>query len=935
MIIRIIIIVNLLCVLNSYAQDSIVEKIPLDHSVYNDWKILKNPEISNNGEWISYEINPQKGDGWLFIYNNKTGLKDSISRGYYAEFSPNSDYLIFKIKPQDTVTRKAKLEKKLKDFMPKDTLGIKVFHYYRSDIKKSDILKEGKIKQIIYPRGNSSWFAYMTELKDTLWKNQDTNYTRYNLTIINPSLEKVFKYKNVTECSISKNGTRIGFITYRKDKTDTSKKGTGISEIHYFDTQKEISENIFRRKGFTKKIAIDSTGNQMAFIFSIDTSKSKTFSLFYYNQKKDSAVKLIDNSSNDMKKGWSISIYDSIFFSNDGNKIYIPVSPNPIPEPKDTLTEDEKCKVDIWNWQDEQLQSQQLHDLEKEKKRAYLSCYDIQQNKLIHLADTIITDVKLLNKGNGKIALGISDVPYRKLSSWEDATYKDYYIINTETGEKKLILEKKKYFADISPSGKYLIWYETTDSSYYSYEIYGGNIYNLTKSIPVKFYDELFDRPNDPEPYGIAGWTTNDGYILVYDRFDVWKISSDNSTEPTNITNGRNENISYRYVKLDKEEQFIDINKKLFLKGINQSDFSEGIYYYDFNTSEKQSYVIYPNTITSIEKSRNSDKLIWQKASYTEFPDLWLSDLNFKDVIKITDANPQQKNYIWGTVELVKWKNSDNQEMQGLLYKPENFYSTKKYPMIVYFYERYTDKFNSHYIPNPGRSVINFPLYNSNGYLIFIPDIYYKIGYPGESAYDAVVSGTNALIECGYVDKYRIGLQGQSWGGYQVAYIITKTNMFCAAMAGAAVCNMTSAYGGIRLESGVTRIFQYEQGQSRIGGTLWDKFDFYILNSPLFKADKIYTPLLLMANDNDGAVPWQQGIEFFVSLRRLNKPVWLMNYNGDEHNLTKWANRLDHAKRMKQFFDHYLKDEPMPKWMSEGIPAKYKGLKLGFETDKK
>jgi dipeptidyl aminopeptidase/acylaminoacyl peptidase len=250
--------------------------------------------------------------------------------------------------------------------------------------------------------------------------------------------------------------------------------------------------------------------------------------------------------------------------------------------------------------------------------------------------------------------------------------------------------------------------------------------------------------------------------------------------------------------------------------------------------------------------------------------------------------------------------------------------------MLVYFYEKYTENVNAHFIPNPSRSVINFPLYNSNGYVIFIPDITYKIGYPGESALNVVMSGTRAMIAKGFIDEMNVGLQGQSWGGYQIAYIVGRTNFFKAAMSGAPVANMTSAYGQIRGESGLVRAFQYEQTQSRIGGTLWEKLDLYLLNSPLFNVNKIETPLLIMSNDNDGAVPHSQGLEFFNALRRLNKKAWLLNYNGDAHNLNKWPNRVDLSIRMKQFFDHYLKGEPMPEWMEKGIPALEKGIKKGY-----
>jgi dipeptidyl aminopeptidase/acylaminoacyl peptidase len=214
---------------------------------------------------------------------------------------------------------------------------------------------------------------------------------------------------------------------------------------------------------------------------------------------------------------------------------------------------------------------------------------------------------------------------------------------------------------------------------------------------------------------------------------------------------------------------------------------------------------------------------------------------------------------------------------------------------------------------------------------VFTPDIVYKEGYPGKSAENSIIPGTISLIEKGFVDEKKMAIQGQSWGGYQVAHLVTRTNMFAAAGAGAPVSNMTSAYGGIRWQTGMSRQFQYEKTQSRIGATLWERPLYYLENSPLFKIPDINTPLLIMHNDNDGAVPWYQGIEMFVGMRRLSKPVWMLNYNGEAHNLVQRVNRKDLSIRLSQFFDHYLLDEPMPKWMAEGVPAIKKGSDWGFE----
>jgi dipeptidyl aminopeptidase/acylaminoacyl peptidase len=325
--------------------------------------------------------------------------------------------------------------------------------------------------------------------------------------------------------------------------------------------------------------------------------------------------------------------------------------------------------------------------------------------------------------------------------------------------------------------------------------------------------------------------------------------------------------------------------------------------------------------------------LVYTTESFQRFPDLLLSDLSFASSKQISTANPQQSDYSWGTAELMTWTSLDGDELEGLLFKPENFDPNRKYPMIVNFYERSSTELHDHIYPKPERSTINYALYASNGYVIFNPDVHYRIGYPGESCYNSVIPGVTKLIDAGFIDMDRIGVQGHSWGGYQIAYLVTKTDMFAAAEAGAPVPNMISAYGGIRWWTGLSRMFQYEHTQSRIGGTLWEYPLRFIENSPIFFVDKINTPLLIMHNDADGHVPWYQGIELFVAMRRLGKPSWMLNYPGEPHWPLKRQNQVDFDIRMMQYFDHFLKDAAEPRWMREGVPAVDKEVELGYELE--
>ena len=322
---------------------------------------------------------------------------------------------------------------------------------------------------------------------------------------------------------------------------------------------------------------------------------------------------------------------------------------------------------------------------------------------------------------------------------------------------------------------------------------------------------------------------------------------------------------------------------------------------------------------------------VYARGNFEEGNNLFASYDNFKTQKQLSDINPQQREYNWGTVELVNWQTADDIFCEGLLFKPEDFDPNKKYPVMIYFYEKNANTLYRHRNPTPSRSTVNIPYFVSNGYVVFVPDVYFTDGHPGQSAMKSIMPGVEMLEKTyPWIDGENMAIQGQSWGGYQVAYMITQTNKFKAAGAGAPVSNMTSAYGGIRWGSGITRQVQYEQGQSRIGKPLWEAFDLYYENSPLFFLPNVSTPVLIMHNDKDGAVPWYQGIEMFVGLRRLGKQAWLLQYNNEEHNLVERRNCKDLSIRLSQFFDHYLKGAPMPEWMKNGRPAVKKGFDLCY-----
>ncbi|HTR79812.1 MAG TPA: prolyl oligopeptidase family serine peptidase, partial [Gemmatimonadaceae bacterium] len=433
--------------------------------------------------------------------------------------------------------------------------------------------------------------------------------------------------------------------------------------------------------------------------------------------------------------------------------------------------------------------------------------------------------------------------------------------------------------------------------------------------------------PETPPAWGIAGWTKGDKSVLMYDRWDVWEFDPTGVKAPTVVTDsmGRREHIQLRVNTLDRVDGFVDPAQPLLLTAFNEDTKASGFYRTRLGVKQPPEKIVMADLKFGTPiKAKNADVWMATKGTFVEFPDLWIGPSLASLTTKISDANPQQKEYNWGTAELVHWLSADGVPLSGILYKPENFDPAKKYPMITYFYEELSDGLYG-YVPPNGRNIINPTHYVSNGYLVFEPDIHYEIGYPGPSAVKSIVPGVEMLVARGYVDPKRLGAQGHSWGGYQTAYMVTQTNIFAAAMAGAPVANMTSAYGGIRWGSGIARAVQYEHGQSRIGKSIWEAPQLYIENSPLFWLDRVQTPLFIMSNDADDAVPWYQGIELFVGMRRLGKEVYLIDYNNDVHNPASRANQKDIAMRMQEFFDNKLKGAPAPDWMVHGIPAVDKG----------
>ena len=612
-------------------------------------------------------------------------------------------------------------------------------------------------------------------------------------------------------------------------------------------------------------------------------------------------------------------------FSHDGSVIAFQVKP-PKKEDLPKILKEDEVKLDLWHWQDGLLQTMQAKRGDP-SQASMTAVYHRDADKAVVLGTQKMPRLTLITD-DGSRALASDSSRYEKMVTW-DGRYSDHYVVNTIDGSRTLIVEGLRGSVNSSTGGRYVIWFDHRDYDWHTYDLHDNEHRNLTANIDVAFDREQDDRPEPHRAHGSAGWTKDDAEVLLNDEFDIWAINPATG-EARCITDGfgRATNTRLRYANIDlRPDAQRDDNEKrrwlpsdLVLTALDQNTYATGYYTDSLEQTGRPRKLIMKDSATGRPtRPRDADRLFLTFSRFDEFPDIWTTDLAFAGARKLTDACPIRRQVRWGSAELVTWRSDDGVDLKGYLVKPDGFDPEKKYPMMVYFYERSSQSMHRFVSPNASTSP-NAAFYVANGYLWFVPDIVYRDGYPGESCEKCVVSGVQHIISMGFVDRDGIGVAGHSWGGYQTAHLITRTDIFAAAESGAPVVNMYSAYGGIRWSSGMSRQFQYEQTQSRIGGSIWEHPMRYWENSPLFHLDKANTPVLILHNDEDGAVPWYQGIEFFVAMRRLGKEAYLMNYNGEAHGLRKRQNQRDWTRRMKQFFDHHLKGAPAPEWMKRGVP---------------
>ncbi len=581
------------------------------------------------------------------------------------------------------------------------------------------------------------------------------------------------------------------------------------------------------------------------------------------------------------------------------------------------VSDDEKPALVLWHWKDPRLQRAQELQATTDRNFSYAAVYWVGPRRFVRLADDEVDTV--IPARVGPWAFGRDDRAYELMAALDGRQRNDIYAIDMRTGDREMILEGAMWFNDIAPDGEHFLYYQ--DGHYYTYEFATGQHRNITADVPTSFIDTEDDHNRVDPPIRPQGWTEGGDHVLLSDNWDIWQVPAQGG-EAVNLTvNGKADQIRYqRATQFDPDnEPGIDLSEPVYFRIYGEWTKKAGYSLMTRGRPGPEVLAWEDASYGAFMKAEDSDTYVVSWSTNETYPNYHVTDARLRNPRQITDGFPEQAEFLWsdGSI-LVDYQSDKGDRLQGALFLPANYQEGQSYPTIVYFYEKSSQRLNSYEFPSAYG--FNKSVYTSNGYAVFMPDIVYQVNDPGMSAVWCVLPGLQAAIETGVVDPERVGVHGHSWGGYQSSFLVTQTDAFAAVATGAPLTNMISMYGSIYWNTGTADGAIFESSQGRFYGGPWDHKEAYERNSPVYHAKNINTPILLLHNDQDGAVDWNQGVEFYNTVRRLQKPIVMLQYVGENHGLRDDANRKDYGVRMREFFDHYLKGNPAPGWWTDGVP---------------
>ncbi len=581
------------------------------------------------------------------------------------------------------------------------------------------------------------------------------------------------------------------------------------------------------------------------------------------------------------------------------------------------VEEDSIPSLVIWHAKDSRLQARQQVQETADKAANFLALYRVADRRIIQLGSDSLAEVTVAP--GDRWAIGADRRAYERADELIGPSRRDVYAIDLTTGASSRVLTEQQFVTAPSPDGARLAYY--ADGDYRVYEFATGTHRNLTAGLPVSFVNVEDDHNVDRPPRQFLGWVKDGGSVLLSDGWDIWRVPVRAGASAVNLTgDGRAEGIRYRNrLVWDPKERGIDLSIPQYVQAYGERTKRTGLARIAPN-GKKADRLLWDDAAYMVTKARRADTFLFTRQTFTQFPDYWVTGRDFAAPRRLTDANPQQQEYVWSPgARLVDYVTDKGDSLQAALFLPAGYEEGKTYPTVVYIYERLSQSLHQYATPNE-TTALNPSVYTSAGYAVLMPDIVYRINDPGMSALWAVVPATKAAIATGIVDASKVGLHGHSWGGYQTAFLVTQTDLFAGAIAGAPLTDMVSMYSSVYWNTGGPNQGIFVSSQGRFKGNYLDNYDAYIRNSPAFHAKNVKTPLMLLHNEKDGAVDFNQGITFYNTLRELGKDVILLQYVGENHGLAQPRNQKDYAGRMREFFDHHLKGVEASDWLKDGIP---------------
>lgn len=891
---------------------------PIEIADMAAWKGISSAVLSADGLWAAWRLTEADGDANIVVkaLSGKEEFSFPAGQGVGSiEFSEDGQWLAFTShlsKKEQEVAKKAKRPIQTK-------VGL-------VDLKTGKLTTVDKVRKFAFANERGGWLAMHKAMPDAAPGAPPTapvaagatapaRAKGSDLLLRNLKTGASLNLGNVAEFTFDHNGRYLAYVVDANDKAGNGvivyTLDSGASQV--LDDGDAVYEKLLWNDKGTGLVALKGIEDKayqdklwQALGFRLEANHSFVKTLIDPTKLKDFPADM--TISSDAQPRWSQDFSWISFGIKEAKK-----------KPKDEKKEpeaDEKVNLVLWHHQDKRLPTQQKVQQEMDKKRSSAAVYRLAENKFVRIGDEKLNNISMPQFGDW--ALAQDDSEYQRQASMDGRRFSDVYAVSLKTGERRLLNKQASWTFGLAHDGRHYLHYE--DGHFFSIEMATGKRHNLTAALNTTFINVENDLNLAKPPVTPFGWSADSRFVLLSDGWDIWKMPADGGKAVQVTNDGKRDQVRYqRRFVLDPNEKGIDLSKVQYFNAYGEWTKKAGFLRLDPNGGTKR-LAFEDAAYRRLVKAEKVDVFLLSKETAVTPPDLYASNGQLHAPRKLTDLLVQEKNYTMGGGSvLVDYVGTDGKKLQGALFLPANYEAGKAYPTVVYIYEKLSQGLNSYTPPMVGGGGFNRSYYTSHGYAVFMPDITYRLNDPGVSAKESVLPALQAAKATGVVDAKRVGLQGHSWGGYQTAFLITQTDVFKAASAGAALTNMISMYSLVYKNSGSTNQAIFESSQGRFLGTYNDHWEAYVRNSPVFFARNVKTPLLMLQNDVDGAVDYTQGVEYFNTLRRAGKDVIMLEYPGENHGLIKKPNQKDYMQRMKEFFDFHLKAKAAPEWLNKGV----------------